>query len=84
MPLYTAITEDGFVSDEKKAKIAKEITRIHTAVMKIPRNFVQEVMLPFLSRGLGDLLATGEKASTAALNCVLRRATSQMRTRPRC
>ena len=36
MPLYTAITEDGFVSDDKKAKIAKEITRIHTTVMKVP------------------------------------------------
>ena len=45
MPLYTAITKDGFVSDEKKAKIAKEITRIHTAVMKVPSNFVRVVFL---------------------------------------
>jgi phenylpyruvate tautomerase PptA (4-oxalocrotonate tautomerase family) len=40
MPFYTAITEEGFVSEEKKAKIAKEITRIHTTVMKVPSNFV--------------------------------------------
>jgi len=69
MPLYTAITEDGFVSDEKKAKIAKEITRIHTAVMKVPTNFVRVV---FLSYPRGSGFAAGEKASTAALNCVLR------------
>jgi phenylpyruvate tautomerase PptA (4-oxalocrotonate tautomerase family) len=69
MPLYTAITEDGFVSDETKAKIAKEITRIHTAVMKVPSNFVRVV---FLSYPKGSGFAAGEKASTAALNCVLR------------
>jgi phenylpyruvate tautomerase PptA (4-oxalocrotonate tautomerase family) len=28
MPSYTSITEDGFVSDETKAKIVGEITRI--------------------------------------------------------
>jgi len=69
MPLYTAITEDGFVSDEKKAKIAREITRIHTTVMKVPTNFVRVV---FLSYPRGSGFAAGEKASTAALNCVLR------------
>jgi phenylpyruvate tautomerase PptA (4-oxalocrotonate tautomerase family) len=69
MPLYTAITEDGFVSDMTKAKIAKEITRIHTAVMKVPNNFVRVV---FLSYPRGSGFAAGEKASTAALNCVLR------------
>jgi phenylpyruvate tautomerase PptA (4-oxalocrotonate tautomerase family) len=69
MPLYTAITEDGFVSDEEKAKIAKEITRIHTAVMKVPNNFVRVV---FLSYAKGSGYAAGEKTSTAALNCVLR------------
>jgi phenylpyruvate tautomerase PptA (4-oxalocrotonate tautomerase family) len=69
MPLYTAITEDGFISNEKKAKIAKEITRIHTAVMKVPSNFVRVV---FLSYPKGSGYAAGEEASTAALNCVLR------------
>jgi phenylpyruvate tautomerase PptA (4-oxalocrotonate tautomerase family) len=69
MPLYTAITEDGFVSDEKKAKIAKEITRIHTTVMKVPSNFVRVV---FLSYPEGSGFTGGEKALTAALNCVLR------------
>jgi len=69
MPLYTAITEDGFVSDKTKAKIAKEITRIHTAVMRVPSNFVRVV---FLSYSKGSGYAAGEEARTAALNCVLR------------
>jgi phenylpyruvate tautomerase PptA (4-oxalocrotonate tautomerase family) len=69
MPLYTAITEDGFISDEKKAKIASEITRIHTTVMKVPSNFVRVV---FLSYPKGSGYTAGEEASTAALNCVLR------------
>jgi len=69
MPLYTVITEDNFVSEEKKAKIAKEITRIHTTVMKVPSNFVRVV---FLSYPKGSGYAAGEKAATAALNCVLR------------
>ena len=69
MPLYTAITEDGFVSDETKAKIAKEITRIHTTVMKVPSNFVRVVFLSYPKR---SGYTAGEEASTAALNCVLR------------
>jgi phenylpyruvate tautomerase PptA (4-oxalocrotonate tautomerase family) len=69
MPLYTTITEEGFVSDETRAKIAKEITRIHTTVMKVPSNFVRVV---FLSYPKGSGYTAGKAAPTAALNCVLR------------
>jgi phenylpyruvate tautomerase PptA (4-oxalocrotonate tautomerase family) len=69
MPLYTAITQDGTVSAETKTKIAEEITRIHTAVMKVPKNFVRVV---FLSYPQGSGFTGGEQAPTAALNCVLR------------
>jgi phenylpyruvate tautomerase PptA (4-oxalocrotonate tautomerase family) len=69
MPFYTAITEEGFVSDEKKAMIAKEITRIHTTVMKVPKNFVRVI---FLSYPKGSGYAAGEQATTAVLSCVLR------------
>ena len=69
MPLYTAITEQGFLSDETKTKLAEEITRIHSAVMKVPKNFVRVV---FLSYPPGSGYAAGQQASTAALNCVLR------------
>src|SRR5580693_2464922 len=69
MPLYTAITEHDFVSDETKARIAEEITRIHAAVMKVPKNFVRVI---FLSYPKHSGYTAGEEAPTASLNCVLR------------
>jgi phenylpyruvate tautomerase PptA (4-oxalocrotonate tautomerase family) len=69
MPLYTAITEQEFVSRETKTRIAEEITRIHTAVMKVPKSFVRVV---FLSYPESSGYAAGEEAPIAALNCVLR------------
>ena len=69
MPLYTVITEDGFVSDEAKSKIAREITRIHTTIMKVPAGFARVV---FLSYPKGSGYAAGKAAPTGALKCVLR------------
>lgn len=69
MPFYTAITQEGFVSDHTKAEIARQITRIHTSVMKVPSNFVR---VAFLSYPKGSGFTAGEEAATAALNCVLR------------
>src|SRR5438552_15917081 len=69
MPLYTAITQEGSVSDETKAKIAEEITRIHATLMKVPRSFVRVI---FFSYPKGSGYTAGEEAPTAALNCVLR------------
>jgi phenylpyruvate tautomerase PptA (4-oxalocrotonate tautomerase family) len=69
MPLYTAITEQGFLSEETKIKLAEEITRIHSVVMQVPKNFVRVV---FLSYPQHCGYAAGEEAATAALNCVLR------------
>jgi phenylpyruvate tautomerase PptA (4-oxalocrotonate tautomerase family) len=69
MPLYTAISQDGSVSDETRARFAEEITRIHAAVMKVPRTFVRVV---FLSYPRGSGYSAGKEAPTAALNCVLR------------
>jgi phenylpyruvate tautomerase PptA (4-oxalocrotonate tautomerase family) len=69
MPLYTAITEYDCLSDETKAQIGEEITRIHAAVMKVPRNFVHVI---FLSYPKHSGYTAGEGAPTAALDCVLR------------
>jgi phenylpyruvate tautomerase PptA (4-oxalocrotonate tautomerase family) len=69
MPLYTAITQEGAISSETKAKIAEEITRIHASVMKVPKNFVRVV---FISYPKGSGFTGGEPAPTASLNCVLR------------
>ena len=69
MPLYTVIGQDESVSDQTKATIAKEITRIHTSVMKVPNSFVRVV---FLSYPKGSGYSAGQEAATAALNCTLR------------
>ncbi len=69
MPLYTVITQKGTVSDETKAKIVGELTRIHVTVMNVPRSFVRVV---FLSYAKDSGFAAGVEAPTAALNCVLR------------
>jgi phenylpyruvate tautomerase PptA (4-oxalocrotonate tautomerase family) len=69
MPLYTIITQEQALSGETKLKMADEITRIHTAVMKVPRSFVRVV---FLSYPAGSGYTAGVEAPTAALNCVLR------------
>lgn len=47
MPLYTVIAEEHALSDEIRRKMAGEITRIHTTVMKVPRNFVRVVFLSY-------------------------------------
>jgi phenylpyruvate tautomerase PptA (4-oxalocrotonate tautomerase family) len=49
MPLYTAFTQEGTVSIVTKARIAEEITRIHTTVMSVPKNFVRVVFLSYRS-----------------------------------
>jgi phenylpyruvate tautomerase PptA (4-oxalocrotonate tautomerase family) len=69
MPLYTVIGQNDSVSDATKAAIAKEITRIHTDVMKVPKSFVRVV---FLSYPKGSGYSAGEEAPSAALNCTLR------------
>ena len=69
MPLYIAITEHDRVSDDTKARMAEEITRIHAAVMKVPKNFIRVI---FLSYPKHSGYTAGEEAPTAALNCVLR------------
>jgi phenylpyruvate tautomerase PptA (4-oxalocrotonate tautomerase family) len=69
MPLYTAITQDGTISNENKAKIADEITQIHCLIMKVPKHFVRVI---FLSYPKGSGYTGGVEAATAALNCVLR------------
>jgi phenylpyruvate tautomerase PptA (4-oxalocrotonate tautomerase family) len=69
MPLYTAITQEGSLSDDTKARISEEITRLHTTIMKIPASFVRVV---FLSYPKGSGYTAGKEAPVAALNCVLR------------
>ena len=68
MPLYTAITQDS-LPVEAKARIAEEITRIHTEVMKVPKSFVHMI---FLSYPKGSGYTAGKEGPCASLNCTLR------------
>jgi len=52
MPLYAALIEEGNVLDQTQAKLAEDITNIHTAVMKVPRSFVRVIFLSY-PRGSG-------------------------------
>ena len=69
MPLYTVVTQEDSLSIGTKTKIAEEITRIHSTVMSVPRNFVRVVFLSY-SKGTG--YTGGERGPTAALNCIMR------------
>jgi phenylpyruvate tautomerase PptA (4-oxalocrotonate tautomerase family) len=69
MPLYTVTTQEHALSGEIRRKMAGEITRIHTTVMKVPKNFVRVI---FLSYPEGSGYAAGVEAPIAAVNCVLR------------
>jgi phenylpyruvate tautomerase PptA (4-oxalocrotonate tautomerase family) len=69
MPLYTAISQEGFLSDKTKTTIAQQITRIHSTIMKVPREFVRVV---FLSYPQGSGFAAGNQTPIVCLNCVLR------------
>jgi phenylpyruvate tautomerase PptA (4-oxalocrotonate tautomerase family) len=69
MPLYTVIAHEHALSVEIRRKMAGEITRIHSTVMKVPENFVRVVFLIYPdSAGY----AAGVEAPIAAVNCVLR------------
>jgi phenylpyruvate tautomerase PptA (4-oxalocrotonate tautomerase family) len=68
MPLYTAVTQ-GSLPDESKSRIAEELTRIHSAVMNVPKGFVHVI---FLSYPRGSGFTGGEEGPAASLNCVLR------------
>lgn len=68
MPLYTAVTQ-GSLPDESKSRIAEELTRIHSAVMNVPKGFVHVI---FLSYPKGSGFTVGEEGPAASLNCVLR------------
>jgi phenylpyruvate tautomerase PptA (4-oxalocrotonate tautomerase family) len=69
MPLYTVTTQENFLSNDAKSKIAEEIARIHSTAMKVPKSFVRTV---FVSYPAGSGYTAGVEAPAAAINCILR------------
>jgi hypothetical protein len=47
MPLYTVLTQDGFLSAEQRDVIAAEIVVLHTAAMNVPAHFVHSVFATY-------------------------------------
>jgi hypothetical protein len=43
MPLYTLVTQDGTLSSDAKAKLAMELTTLHSEYAGVPKNWVHVV-----------------------------------------
>jgi phenylpyruvate tautomerase PptA (4-oxalocrotonate tautomerase family) len=69
MPLYTLITQSGVLSGDAKAKLAMELTTLHSEYAGVPENWVHVV---FQDYALGSGFTAGEPAATAALTLLMR------------
>src|ERR1700752_4778655 len=69
MPLYTLITQDGALSSGAKAKLAMELTTLHSEYAGVPKNWVHVV---FQDYPPGSGFTAGEPAATAALTLLIR------------
>ncbi|MFM0174070.1 tautomerase family protein [Paraburkholderia sediminicola] len=69
MPLYTLITQDGALSGDAKAKLAMELTTLHSEYAGVPKNWVHVV---FQEYAPGSGFTAGEPEATAALTLLMR------------
>jgi phenylpyruvate tautomerase PptA (4-oxalocrotonate tautomerase family) len=69
MPLYTVTTQAGVLSSEAKAKLAGEMTTLHSEYSGVPKNWVHIVFQDYAS---GNGFTPGEPAATAALTLLIR------------
>src|SRR5271170_6301027 len=69
MPLYTLITQAGALSSDAKAKLAMELTTLHSEFAGVPRNWVHVVFQDY-APGCG--FTAGEPSATASLTLLMR------------
>ena len=69
MPLYTVTTPDGLLSAQQRDAIAAELTRIHTAAMNVPANFVHSI---FPTYPTGHAYVAANHAPVASILAVIR------------
>jgi phenylpyruvate tautomerase PptA (4-oxalocrotonate tautomerase family) len=69
MPLYTVTTEAGTLCDDAKAKLASELTALHSEYAGVPKNWVHVV---FHEYAVGGGFTGGESAATVALTLLIR------------
>ena len=68
MPLYTVMAQAGALS-EAKAKLADELTTLHSEYAGVPKNWVHIV---FQDYEPGNGFTAGEASATAALTLLVR------------
>jgi phenylpyruvate tautomerase PptA (4-oxalocrotonate tautomerase family) len=69
MPLYTVTTQAGVLNGEAKAKLAGELTALHSEYSGVPKNWVHIV---FQDYAPGSGFTAGEASATAALTLLIR------------
>jgi phenylpyruvate tautomerase PptA (4-oxalocrotonate tautomerase family) len=69
MPLYTVTTQAGVLNGEAKAKLAGELTALHSEYAGVPKNWVHIV---FQDYAPGSGFTAGEASATAALTLLIR------------
>ena len=69
MPLYTVTTQAGQLRDDVRAKLASELTALHSEYAGVPKNWVHVIFLEY-ARGCG--FTAGEPAATASLTLLIR------------
>ena len=69
MPLYTVTTQAGVLGGEAKAKLAGELTTLHSEYSGVPRNWVHVV---FHDYAPGSGFTAGAPSPAAALTVLIR------------
>ena len=69
MPLYTVTSQAGQLRDDVRAKLASELTALHSEYAGVPKNWVHVIFLEY-ARGCG--FTAGEPAATASLTLLIR------------
>src|ERR1700733_7052976 len=69
MPLYTVTTQAGALSDGAKARLASELTTLHSEYAGVSKNWVHVV---FHDYAVGGGFTAGEPAATVALTLLIR------------
>jgi phenylpyruvate tautomerase PptA (4-oxalocrotonate tautomerase family) len=69
MPLYTVTTQAGQLGDGARAKLALELTTLHSEYAGVPRNWVHVIFHEY-AEGRG--FTAGEPAAVVALTLLIR------------
>lgn len=69
MPLYTLNTQSGILSVDAKARLARDLTELHSTYSGVPKNWVHIVFHEYAS---GNGFTAGERAATASLTLLIR------------